>query len=238
VVNAEHRRSNEIDLTTAVLSLPRALSRMAPGSTRYIGPTLALLVVAVALALAPVLYRPWSKQTFGEPEKHGRVLIGPVKLPNCGGGFVQLENHPEGGAVAILRVVGRSSRCMDDAHETLGLFSQVLAQRRPFTVLWDMRGAGFPRINRDMVGFIRDWVGDHVVPWDTYNQGHAIIISNPLLRGFISLTIRIFRPPQPTETMHDEASAFKFLTRCCRQPRSWVKSSYPDKDERNNLLKW
>ena len=52
----------------------------------------------------------------------------------------------------------------------------------------------------------------------------------------MGLIIRVFQPPQPVQTVRDDAEALAFARECCKQPRSFVKKSYADGEERHKLL--
>ena len=71
-------------------------------------------------------------------------------------------------------------------------------------------------------------------------QAHAILLTNPVVRSIANVVIRLFAPPQPIRIVASEAEALDFHATCCRKPRSWVKPSYADRDQRfalaNNLF--
>ena len=71
-------------------------------------------------------------------------------------------------------------------------------------------------------------------------QAHAILLTNPIVRSIANVVIRLFAPPQPIRIVASEAEALDFHATCCRKPRSWIKPSYADRDQRfalaNNLF--
>jgi len=208
-----------------------------PRPRRWAGLHLGPCLIALGLALALMLMtRP---DTNFDSTTGAKILLGPVQLSN---GFVQFERLTDDvTALPRLRVVTRWSRGLtdDDLVVALSLFSKVLAQRRHFSVTWDVRGVSFPRISMKQHQVAREWIGDHVVAWDTYVQAHCVIITNPLLRGLLSLIIRVFQPPQPLTTARDNSEALAFARGCCKHPRSFVKKSYADGAERQKkLLAW
>ena len=154
----------------------------------------------------------------------GKVLIGPVQLQ---GGVALLEQLPDTG-VARLRLVTQGGRGINDAdlNAILDLMTRVVKRKKPFTVCWDFRTLALPHLSKQQFVTIREWVGDYLVPWDTHAQAHAILISNVVVRTFLSLIIRVFRPPQPVKITRDDEVALEFAQTCCKQVRSYVKGSY------------
>jgi len=162
-----------------------------------------------------------------------RILL---QARGLSGGLAQLEGS--GTALPRLRVVTPAMKGFDDGDlaSVLQLFSQTLARRQPFTLEWDLRQIAWPRISSSQYNVVREWVGDHVIAWDTHAQAHAIIITNPLARALTAIVLRAFRPPQPHRVCKDPAEALEFAATCCTTPRSWVKASYDDRDSRYSLL--
>ena len=193
------------------------------------------LVPAVAVALAAVLFG----QAFGTLDDGAaadvKVLIGPTVISN--GGYLQLERHYERiGPLPRLRIVAPPKHTDADGDLALEFFTKVMNTRRPFVVVWDVRRVAFPRITGKQFQAARAWVGEFVVAWDTHAQAHVIILNNPLIRGILSLMLRIFRPPQPVHVAKDDQGAREFTRRCCHQIRSYVKASYEDREERHKLF--
>ena len=156
--------------------------------------------------------------------------LGPTALNRHGGGLELERARP--GEHARLRVTG--GRVYDETAlvSTYTFFDHVLALRKPFTVLWDPRAVLVPRLSGKMMRMIRGWVDAHAVQWDTHVQAHAILLTNPIVRAIASLVIRLFAPPQPIRIVTSEAEATAFARECCTRPRSWVKASYADRDQR------
>jgi hypothetical protein len=102
--------------------------------------------------------------------------------------------------------------------------------------MWDVRQIAWPRISKPQYLRVREWVGEHVVAWDTHAQAHAILIHNPLARALVSIVLRVFRPPQPHKLVRHPAEAWLYAATCCPEPRSWVKGSYDDRDNRYSLF--
>ena len=106
--------------------------------------------------------------------------------------------------------------------------------------MWDPRPVQWPKLTPRMFRTIRAWVDENARTWDTYVQAHAILLTNPIVRSIANVVIRLFAPPQPTRIVASEAEALDFHATCCRKPRSWVKPSYADRDQRfalaNNLF--
>eukprot|EP00966_Prymnesium_polylepis_P119417 2759966-Prymnesium_polylepis.1 len=112
----------------------------------------------------------------------------------------------------------------------------ALALKRPFVVVWDTRAIALPLISRGMIRHARNWVDAYAPAWDSRVQAHALIVGNPLYRGLANLLFRVFAPPQPWIITGDEAAAVEFARTCCPKPRSWVKKSYADRDQRFALF--
>ena len=125
------------------------------------------------------------------------------------------------------RVHGEAS-----AAATHAFFDRVLRLRRPFTVLWDPRGVRWPHLTPRHLRIIRAWVDANAEKWDTQVQAHALLLTNPIVRGVARLVIRLFAPPQPLRIVTSEEEALEFARTCCPRPKSWVKASYADRDER------
>ena len=125
------------------------------------------------------------------------------------------------------RVHGEAS-----AAATHAFFDRVLRLRRPFTVLWDPRGVRWPHLTPRHLRIIRAWVDANAEKWDTQVQAHALLLTNPIVRGVARLVIRLFAPPQPLRIVTSEEEALDFARTCCPRPKSWVKASYADRDER------
>lgn len=140
----------------------------------------AVVAVAIAIAARPSLF--W-RTAADESTDGAKILVGPVMLSN--GGYVQLERYPAHVAsMPRLHFVTRSSRGLsdDDTLLVLELFSKALSQRRHFSVTWDVRAVIFPRISHTQFAAARDWIAIHVVAWDTYAQGHAVVVSHTSLQ--------------------------------------------------------
>lgn len=150
------------------------------------------------------------------------------------GGYAQLEQDK--GMLLRLRVVTPTALDDADLRSVLDIFSAALSRRQPLTVEWDARKIVWPKISRAQYSLIRQWVGEHVVAWDTHVQAHAIVLTNPFARALVGMLVKIFRPPQPVRVMGDIAAAREFAATCCAQPRSWVKESYDDRDNRYSMF--
>ena len=157
----------------------------------------------------------------------GPVVVGSGRAP----GYAVLE-RPSAQGLPRLKVVG--GRVFDEAAivSLYTFFGRVLGLRRPFTCLWDPRPVQWPKLTPSMFRTIRAWVDVNAVSWDTHVQAHAILLTNPVVRSIAQLVIRLFAPPQPIRIVASEAEALDFHSTCCRKPRSWVKPSYADRDQR------
>ena len=193
---------------------------------------LSVAVLAVAVAVLPSL----ADYSSAHPNAPGRlkIIAGPAVLK---GGFAQLERDPAD-SVPRLRVVTEGSVWVDssDLDRMLDIFQTALDRKKPFMVIWDVRKFLIPRVKREPIRKVRDWVEVNVRPWDRYVQAHAIILSNPLQRMFAHLLLRVFLPPQPIEIVRDEEGAHAFARSCCTTPRSFVKKVYAGGEQRYKLL--
>jgi len=188
-------------------------------------------MVAAAVAAAACLL---CEPTVDAATAQTKLLLGPTAIGH--GGRIELEHARQRGALPRLRVVG--GRVFDEtALVTLYTeFSHVLALRRPFTVLWDPRPVRFPHISGRQIKLIRAWVDANAVRWDTHVQAHAILLTNPIARSIAWMVIQLFAPPQPIRIVSSEAETLAFAEDCCPKPRSWVKSSYADRDQRFSVF--
>jgi len=191
-----------------------------------------LLVAAVVVALVAsgLACAPAANPATSSSLPARSLEFGPTAL-NRHGGRLELE-RARTGEHARLRVTG--GRVFDETAliSTYTFFGRVLTLRKPFTVLWDPRAVLVPRLSGKMMRMIREWVDAHAVQWDTHVQAHAILVTNPIVRAIASLVIRLFAPPQPIRIVTSEAEATAFARECCPRPRSWVKASYADRDQR------
>ena len=96
----------------------------------------------------------------------------------------------------------------------------------------------WPKISRKQLRMIRSWVDANAIKWDTRVQAHAMILTNPVVRSLAQLVIRLFAPPQPIKIVRSEEEAIEFARSCCKHPKSWVKDSYADRDQRFGLVSW
>ena len=158
-----------------------------------------------------------------EPETGERVayLIGPKRIH---GGTLALERG--NGKMSRLRVTTAGALDDTDLNATLGFISQVLSRRQPFVIVWDLRVTAWPRMSASNMATISSWVAEHLIPWDTHVQAHAVILNSPIVRGIVGLFLRLFRPPQPHWVGKDLAGALGYLRDCCAKPRSFVKQNY------------
>ena len=157
-------------------------------------------------------------------------ILGPSTLP--GGGTIELERPPPRASLPRLRVTPGRVHGEASAAATHAFFDRVLRLRRPFTVLWDPRGVRWPHLTPRHLRIIRAWVDANAEKWDTQVQAHALLLTNPIVRGVARLVIRLFAPPQPLRIVTSEEEALDFARTCCPRPKSWVKASYADRDER------
>ena len=159
----------------------------------------------------------------------------PLLLPRArlgsSGGWVELE-RARPGTLPRLRIV--AGRVYDEGaiRSTLHYFDRVLELRRPFTVLWDPRRVLWPRVGRPELRVMRQWVDANAARWDSRVQAHAVVIANPILRSIAHLAIGLFAPPQPTRVVSNLEAADVAAQSWGRASRSWVKSSYADRDQR------
>lgn len=232
-------------LQFALIQLLKAQTGEGPSLGRAITPWLpmALVVLMVAVGLGTSLGAPLGRtnglHTNGPYGVHDparapqRPWLGPETLGH--GGSITLERALPGG-LPRLRLTG--GRAYDEAAlvATYTFFDRVLALRRPFTVLWDPRRVRWPRISTNELRMIRRWVDRNAQAWDTRVQAHALLLTNPVVRSIAQLIIRLFAPPQPVRIVASEEEADAFAATCCPRPRSWVKASYADRDERFGLF--
>eukprot|EP00316_Scyphosphaera_apsteinii_P016791 CAMPEP_0119307218 /NCGR_PEP_ID=MMETSP1333-20130426/7776_1 /TAXON_ID=418940 /ORGANISM="Scyphosphaera apsteinii, Strain RCC1455" /LENGTH=202 /DNA_ID=CAMNT_0007310711 /DNA_START=87 /DNA_END=695 /DNA_ORIENTATION=+ len=186
---------------------------------------LAFVAVAMSFWLA---YDAHALQSFAS----ARLLLGPFALGHSG--WAELEKHH--GQLPRLRVVGGRVFDVEALVATYTFFDRVLALRRPFTVIWDPRSIVFPHVSSRLLREIRRWVDTNAVKWDTNVQAHALLLTNPIARSFAQLVVRLFAPPQPVRIVTNEEEALAFHKTCCQQPRSWVKTSYADRDQRFSMF--
>ena len=153
------------------------------------------------------------------------------------GGYLELEK-PCDGMLPRIRLVGGKIYDEFALERTQTFFNRVLKLGRPFTVLWDPRPVRWPKISRKQLRMIRSWVDQNAIKWDTRVQAHAMILTNPVVRSLAQLVIRLFAPPQPIKIVRSEEEAIEFARSCCKHPKSWVKDSYADRDQRFGLVSW
>ena len=106
-----------------------------------------------------------------------------------------------------------------------------LGRKQPLLLIWDVRSLTFPRVKMQQVQQVREFIEEYCEPFDTHVQAHIIILSNPVIRAFARVLLRLFEPPQPYLITKDDAAADEFAGRCCNRPRSYVKQSYDTKHE-------
>ena len=195
----------------------------------------AIIVLALALAARFIFASPAADSAGGgSPPTTARLQLGPVAMGH--GGRLELERAPGRmeagyGTLARLRVVG--GRVFDEAAlaNSFGFFDDVLAMRRPFTVLWDPRRVVWPRVSARQMQMVRAWVEVQVIPWDTHVQAHVLLLTNPIVRSLAALAVRLFAPPQPVRVVSSESEADAFHKSIVGS-KSWVKASYADRDQR------
>jgi hypothetical protein len=164
-------------------------------------------------------------------DQHGAPLhLGPSPIGRDG--RATLEKAPQRGQLPRLVVTGGRVYDEEALVGTYSFFNRVLALKRPFTVLWDPRRVVWPALSSRQLRMIREWVDEHARQWDTHVQAHAVLLTNPIVRSLARLVIRLFAPPQPIRIVRSEQEALEFHATCCPRPRSWVKASYADRDER------
>ena len=202
----------------------------------------------------------WSLYDRSSGQQHeAKLMLGPMPIRH--GGRAELE-RPHDGMLPRLHVIGgrvfngapitrihelraacrrcaqevcTPSSCSLSEGAILDIYEfldKVLKLRRPFTAVWDVRSVLWPGISTRLFQVIRAWVDANAPKWDTYLQGHAIIISNPIVRPVAKLIIKLFAPPQPIQIVANEAEALEFARTCCPVTRSYVKKSYADRDQR------
>ena len=198
-------------------------------------------IVACVVALLAVYFSGFfdgpdssaARDAPGHTDVPVRILLGPVQVR---GGYVQLEKHA-GYRVDRFRIVSHTLWTdKEDLDTMLDMMAQAFARKKPFLIIWDVRKMGFPRVRREQIRQVHDFLDDHLIAWDTYVQAHAVILTNPLVRAFAALLKRLFEPPQPVTISRDDAGADEFARRCCDKPRSFVKKVYGDKEAQWNLF--
>lgn len=155
-----------------------------------------------------------------------KILLGPAKLR---GGLAQLERHNGVGnpAVARLRIVTHTIWTdYRDLESMLTIWKQALARKKPLMMIWDVRSLTFPRVKVQQVKQVKEFVDEFAQQFDTHVQAHVIILSNPIVRAFLSLLLRVFDPPQPAKIVKDDAAADAFMEQCCHKVRSYAKKEY------------
>ena len=196
------------------------------------------LAAALAVGVAALVWwlglRGAADELSADVSSSARLLLGPSPLGH--GGRIELERAQGPGTLPRLRVVG--GRVFDEASlvSIYSFFDRVLLLRRPFTCLWDPRRVVWPKLSGRQMRMIRAWVDANAVQWDTRVQAHALLLTNPVVRSIANLVMRLFAPPQPTAIVPSEAEALAFARSCCRRPRSWVKASYADREQRFRLF--
>ena len=200
--------------------------------------TRCLIATSIAVALAAAIVSrlpppPRSPTDATGANKRPSVVLGPQTL-SCG--TVVLETHADANLPRLHVQINGGSLSDADVQKLLRLFSLVLGRRKPFTVAWDMRRFVWPRVSPAQYVSVRDWVGANVIMWDTYAQGHAIIVANPVAWAVINLALRVFQPPQPRAVVRRDDAGLAFARTCCLRPRSYVKRSYADRSERHTYF--
>ena len=208
--------------------------------TRWTPARLLTFLILIGVGIMVIGLSATEASTALASPSHMRLMAGPVVVGSGRApGYAVLE-RPSAQGLPRLKVVG--GRVFDEAAiVSLYTFSgRVLGLRRPFTCLWDPRSVQWPKLTPSMFRTIRAWVDVNAKTWDTHVQAHAILLTNPIVRSITKLVIRLFAPPQPIRIVASEAEALEFHSTCCRKPRSWVKPSYADRDQRfalaNNLF--
>jgi len=198
------------------------------------------VIVAILLAVLVPFARPsWAVVSLiatlsegynlDDDDAHTRVLLGP--FPIAHGGHAVLERHPAHN-LPRMRIVAGSRFDEAAVRDTQAFMTRVLKLRRPFSVEWDPRRISWPTFSPGMMRAVKEWVEVHVRSWDERVQGHAVIVSNPIARSFTRWLITLFLPPQPVGIVRDSASAHDFAETCCPKVRSYVKTTYADREVR------
>jgi len=136
------------------------------------------------------------------------VLLGPIQAECC---EAWLESHPD--LPHPRMVITTHEKKPPMTNEAIDAFTQfcgeAVALQVPFSVLWDARGpAGcFPSLAhfRTVIRWLeseapgaggRIWAEEY----DERVLAHAIVLSNPALRGAVGVMARVASPPQPVRT--------------------------------------
>ena len=119
-------------------------------------------------------------------------ILGPSTLP--GGGTIELERPPRTSLPRLRVTPGRVHGGRRPPRTPSSIASSGCAA---VLMLWDPRGVRWPRLTPRHLRIIRAWVDANAEKWDTQVQAHALLLTNPIVRGVARLVIRLFAPPQP-----------------------------------------
>ena len=95
----------------------------------------------------------------------------------------------------------------------LQFMTDGMALGKPYTCLWDMsaQGCAFPsmgQFRRVIAWFETD---NHSDEWDKLVRGHALVVTNPILRKAIQFMNSVARAPCPVSVVKDREDALTFL---------------------------
>ena len=125
----------------------------------------------------------WPSPFTGGLSPPHRARCARLRSALPGGGTIELERPPPRTSLPRLRVTPGRVHGEASAAATHAFFDRVLRLRRPFTVLWDPRGVRWPHLTPRHLRIIRAWVNANAEKWDTQVQAHALLLTNPIVRG-------------------------------------------------------
>jgi hypothetical protein len=165
----------------------------------------------------------------------GRAIFGPKNFKYA---TIVYERHRQLKFDRLVILAHRQPASDDNVRQSLRFTSSVVAHRKPFTVLYDMREIHLPTLSRAQLGMGVAWARDHAFALDRQLQCIAFIFHSRLVRATAHLVLNFFQPPQPVHIGKDEASAFRFAReKCGGRARNWSADSKA-RDRKQGRKQW
>ena len=136
-------------------------------------------------------------------------VIGPVHTT---GATAWMEREPGHAAGRLCMVNDPTPGISDEAIVRYLAFMEEAMANGAFTTFWDVSGKAFPSMGqfRRVIRWFD--TGSHSADWDRLVRGHAIVVTQPLLRRAIALMSKLANPPQPVAIVRSRAEAIAFLS--------------------------